>query len=276
ARRGGELVRGTARRRGFPIGAPPSDRAARGDRPHGRRASRHQGVGVRRQRVAGDGGVGHRRVPGAAARATRRPRAGRGTRARPASWFSDALIRRIGARIGDAQARASADAAILARGRVLLVRARALMALSVTLVVAGAAAGAGILVRRRLPRVAAASLPPLWGPGDGYALFVRCLGAPQAIALVAFVVLRRETGLGTAIGMAADLPIFLWVAYYLGRRDSSMREAFGLWPRPGGWAPLLGAALVLIALTSAGDTLIEIASNAAHLRTHWADGFTEE
>src|SRR5262245_35135667 len=161
-------------------------------------------------------------------------------RDRPENWFTDTLTRRIASRISDAQARASADAAILARGRVLLVRARALMGASVALVMVGAGAGAWMLVRRRRPRVAAAPLPPPWSPGDGYALFVRSLGAPQAIALVAFVVLRRETGLGTAIGMAADLPIFLWVAHYLGSRDNSMREAFGLWPRQAGWAALLG------------------------------------
>ncbi len=38
------------------------------------------------------------------------------------------------------------------------------------------------------------ALPPVWATADGYALFVRGLGAPQAIALVVFIALRRETG----------------------------------------------------------------------------------
>ena len=69
-----------------------------------------------------------------------------------------------------------------------------------------------------------------------------------AIALVAFIALRHETGLGSVLGMAADLPIFLWVIHYLRRRDTSMRATFGLVPLRQGWAPLLGASLALIAV----------------------------
>ncbi len=76
--------------------------------------------------------------------------------------------------------------------------------------------------------------------------------------------------------MAADLPLFWWVMRYLHTRDSSMRAAFGLWPRRLGWAPLVGATLVLIAAALLGDTLIELGSGYFRLKSHWADGFTEE
>jgi membrane protease YdiL (CAAX protease family) len=194
----------------------------------------------------------------------------------PENWFSDTLTKRIAGRIGDAGARARADEAIHERGRVLLRRARALMAASAALVLLGVPAGAFVLARRRRIRVADAPLPPVWSGREGCALFVRALGAPQAIALVAFVVLRRETGLGTAIGMAADLPLFAWVIHYLRTRGSTLPAAFGLRPRPGGWGPLAAATLVLVAVALASDTLIELAASYVRLKTHWTDGFTEE
>jgi hypothetical protein len=194
----------------------------------------------------------------------------------PATWFTDTLIRRIATRIGDAEARAQAEAAILARGRALLLRARGLMAVSLALLAAGGLALAWMLARRRSVSIASAPLPPLWSFADGYALFVRGLGAPQAIALVAFIALRRETGFGTVLGMAADLPLFWWVILYLRRRDTSMRATFGLVPRREGWAPLLGATLALIAVALVSDTLIDVVSRLLHLKTHWTDGFTEE
>ena len=194
----------------------------------------------------------------------------------PPTWFTDTLVRRIATRIGDAAARTRAEAAIVARGRALLRRARALIALSLALLAAGGAALVWMLARRRRARVAGAPLPPLWTLGDGYALFVRGLGAPQAIALVLFIALRRETGFGTALGMAADLPLFCWVFLYLRRRGTTMRQTFGLVPCRQGWAALLGATLVLVAVALVSDALIDVVSRAVHLKTHWTDGFTEE
>ena len=77
---------------------------------------------------------------------------------------------------------------------------------------------------------------------------MRGLGAPQAIALVLFIALRRETGFGTLLAMAADLPLFCWVIRYLRRRGMTMRQTFGLVPGRQGWAPLLGTTLVLVAI----------------------------
>ena len=194
----------------------------------------------------------------------------------PATWFTDTLIRRIATRIGDTEARARAEAATLARGRALLLRARGLIAISLALLAAGGLALVWMLARRGSVGVARAPLPPLWSFADGYALFVRGLGAPQAIALVAFIALRRETGFGTVLGMAADLPLFWWVIHYLRRRDTSMRATFGLVPRREGWAPLLAATLALIAVALVSDILIDVASRLLHVKTHWTDGFTEE
>jgi len=194
----------------------------------------------------------------------------------PATWFSDTLTTRIAGRIGDARAQASAEGAILARGRDVLFRARILMAASAALLAAGLTA-AGWLLRRRAPaRIADAPLPPLWSGVEGYALFARGLGAPQAIALVLFLVLRRETGFGTALGMAADLPLFWWVARYLRGQDSSMGAAFGLGPRRDGWAPLAGVALALVAAGIAADPLIDVVGGFLDVKSHWTDGLTEE
>ena len=198
------------------------------------------------------------------------------TRDLPERWFRDTLVRRIAERVGDTDARARAEAAILARGRALLIRARALMLVSVVLVAAGAIALVWMLRGRRSALVAHAPLPPPWTAGDGYALFVRGLGAPQAIALVGFIVLGQATGFGTVLGMAADLPLFVWVAVALRARRTSMREAFGLVPRGRAWASLVAATFVLIGIALVSDMLIELASRVVDLRTHWTDGFTEE
>lgn len=234
---------------------------------------RWQGAGAERERFLAWVTAAYRAAPSAeAGRALIREVED----ALPATWFADTLVRRIAERIGDADARARAEAAILARGRVLLVRVRALTAASAALLALGLVALWWMLGRRGGARVADAPLPPGWSGADGYALFVRGLGVPQGIALLAFVALRHETGLGSLLGMAADLPLFAWVWHYLHTRDSSMRAAFGLLPPRRGWAPLLGATLVLIAAAIAGDILIQVGTGYLHVDTHWTDGFTEE
>ena len=192
------------------------------------------------------------------------------------NWFADTLVRRIASRIGDNEDRARAEGAILVRGHRFLVRARIMMAVSIGLFAAGLIALFWMVARRARARVADAPLPPRWSGADGFALFVRGLGAPQAIALVAFVVLRRDTGLGTLLGMAADLPLFLWVGLYLHRRRDTMRSAFGLVPARRGWVALVGVTAALIALAMAGDAAIELLSRRVHVETHWTDGFSEQ
>src|SRR4029450_9932397 len=90
----------------------------------------------------------------------------------PQNWFTDRLVQRLADKIGDSATAAQAGAAILARGRSLLVRWRGLSAAEVALVL-----GALLLLlrarRRGLPVLGAARLPPSWGLADGYALVVR-------------------------------------------------------------------------------------------------------
>ena len=75
-------------------------------------------------------------------------------------WFTDTLVGRIAARIGDATARSRAESAMVARGRVLHLRLRLLMALVTVLLAAGALALTRMLARPSPVRVAAAPLPP--------------------------------------------------------------------------------------------------------------------
>ena len=91
-----------------------------------------------------------------------------------------------------------------------------------------------------------------------------------------FFLLRRQSPLESVLAMAADLPVFWWIARYLRRRDTSMRAAFGLVPGPGGWPRLLGVTLILIAVALVADTLIDTAGGLVGLKPHWADGFSED
>jgi len=192
------------------------------------------------------------------------------------NWFSDVLARRIADRIGDAKAQSVAESHILARGRALQQRQRLLWALVAVLLFGALAALVRILTARSSARVADAPLPPDWSTGDGYALFVRALGAPQAMVLVMFYFLRREMPFDSALIIAADLPVFWWVARYLSAHGSSMRAAFGLVPRCDGWRRLIGVTLFLIGVALVLDATIDTAAALIGLKAHWADGFSED
>jgi membrane protease YdiL (CAAX protease family) len=191
-------------------------------------------------------------------------------------WFADTLVRRIAARIGDVSARRDAESSIVARGGALQQRQRLLWALVTVLLVAGGLALGRMLTRRSSARIADAPLPPEWSAADGYALFVRALGAPQAIILIVFYFLRREAPIDGVLMMAADLPVFWWVASYLRANERSMGAAFGLVPRREGWARLLGVTLILIALAITGDFVIDAVAGLLRFKAHWADGFSED
>jgi uncharacterized protein len=195
---------------------------------------------------------------------------------REPDWFTDTLTARIATRVGDAETWSEAQTAILTRGRMLQLRLRLLMALVVGLVVFGVLAVVRVLARRSRVRLADAPVPPEWSLGDGYALFVRALGAPQAIILVGFFLLRRDAPFETPLAMAADLPILWWVARYLRTRQLSLAATFGLAPRRETWRRLAGVTCILIALAVVSDALIDAAGGVIGLKSHWADGFSED
>ena len=196
----------------------------------------------------------------------------------PPTWFTDTLVRRIATRIGDSGPRARAEAAIIARGRALQRRARALIAISLALLGAGVVALVWMLARRRRARVADAPLPPRGRSPTATPSSCAASGAPQAIALVLFIALRRETGSRhRSLAMAADLPLFCWVILYLRRPGTTMRETFGLVPGRQGWAPPASARRSCSSPSAlVGDALVDTVSRAVDLKTHWTDGFTEE
>jgi membrane protease YdiL (CAAX protease family) len=130
--------------------------------------------------------------------------------------------------------------------------------------------------RRRVAPLGAAPVPPAWSGADGYALFVRGLAVPQALALVALLMARRHTAVGSALAMAADLPLFWWVARYVSRMGGSTVEAFGLRVGWRAWPRLVGVSLALIAAALLGDVLIQLAANAADIDSHWTEGFWED
>jgi membrane protease YdiL (CAAX protease family) len=195
---------------------------------------------------------------------------------REPDWFTDTLTARIATRVGDTATRSQAQTAILARGRALQLRLRLLMALVAGLLVLGVLALMRVLTQRSPLRVADAPIPPDWSSGDGYALFVRALGAPQAIILVIFFLLRRDTPFETPLGMAADLLIFWWVARYLRSRQLSIHATFGLSPPRKTWRQLAGVTFILITLALVSDSLIDAAGGLLGLKSHWADGFSED
>jgi membrane protease YdiL (CAAX protease family) len=190
-------------------------------------------------------------------------------------WFADTLTARIADRIGDAAAGAQAEAAIVARGRALQSRLRLLMGLVAVMLVAGVVALGWTLARRPGRRVADAPIPADWPTADGAALFVRALGAPQAI-LAGLYFLHEALPLEKVLPMAADLAVFLWVVGYVRSRNVSLRGTFGLVPSRRGWPVLVGMAAILTAAALLGDTLIDAGTRLAGWAPHWADGFSEE
>ena len=190
------------------------------------------------------------------------------------SWFRDTLVLRIATRAGDTTAGAEAEAARIDRGRGLVWRLRMLTALVTALLAAGVVGA--IRARRRGPPVGDAQLPPAWSGADGYALLVRGVGIPQALLLGAALVLRGTGTPTTPLAMAADLPLFWWVARYLRATDSGWRAAFGVPARAGSGPRLAAVAAMLIGVALVGDSAIDTLTTWAGFQSHWADGFAED
>ena len=191
-------------------------------------------------------------------------------------WFGDVLELRLAERIGDAGASRAAEAAIVHRGRDLAARLRVLIGCGIALLGMGAIALCLTPWRRPALPIGSAPVPARWPLADGWALFVRGLGAPQALTLAFFYVVRRETSLDPIVGMLADLTLFAWITVYVHARHQRVRDVFGLVPLPGSRGRLLRVSLGLIALTLAGDFLVDLVGPPLGLRAHWSDGFPED
>ena len=190
------------------------------------------------------------------------------------SWFSDTLVARIAARIGDVPARESAEASIVARGRALLWRWRALTAGQLVVVVAGLAA-LRRLARRRAP-AASAALPPPWPPADGYGLVARGAVAFLLVGWLPAALLPGHPELSSVATLAAGAPAIAWTWRYLSVRGVSPWRAFGLVVDRRAVGTVAAAALALIAVGTLGEALIGLAIDALGWHSHWADGLPED
>jgi membrane protease YdiL (CAAX protease family) len=191
-------------------------------------------------------------------------------------WFADTLVLRVAERIGDRDGARQVEAAIGRRGSAAAARLRLLVVSGFGLALVGLVALCVPPRRRPAPPIGSAALPPTWPARDGWALFVRGLGVPQALAIAGYYVVRRESALEPAVGMLADLALFAWVLSYLRARAERPAAVFGLVPRPGSGGRLARITLGLIGLTLAADILIDLAGPSLGLRTHWSDGFPED
>ena len=189
-------------------------------------------------------------------------------------WFTDTLVRRIATRVDDQAMQARAEGAIETRGRSMLMRVRTLTAIAAALLVV-AVVVAWRLRRGGSARVADAPLPPPWGGADGLGLFFRSGFAYLLIPALVVLVVPRVPPVTALMGLVGGLPALWWARRYLRWRGDTVRDTFGLAPS-GGWARVLGWGLVLLAISTVGESLIYTGLGAAGVSSHWADGFLEE
>ena len=194
----------------------------------------------------------------------------------PRDWFTDTLVRRIATRVDDPALQAEAEGAIEARGETLLLRVRVLSLLAAAMIVVS------LVVLWRLLRAPAgvtvgdAPLPPPWTFGDGLGLFCRAAFAYLLIPAVVVLFLPHTATATAAMGLVGGLPMLWWARRYLHPRGETIRSTFGLDPRPDAWWRVLGWSLVLLSISTVGESLISVAFDAAGITSHWADGFLEE
>jgi len=189
-------------------------------------------------------------------------------------WFTDTLVRRIASRVEDDALQASAENAIEARGHALLLRVRALTVTAAVLLVV-AAVVAWRLRRRGSARVADAPLPPRWDGADGLGLFFRAGFAYLLVPALVVLLVPRMPPVTALMGLVGGLPALWWAERYLRWRGDTVRDTFGLGP-PRGWSGVLGWGLVLLVISTVGESLIYAGLGAAGVSSHWADGFLEE
>jgi len=194
----------------------------------------------------------------------------------PENWFADTLVARVAARIDDRASQAQAESASAARGASLLRRLRVLGAGQGLLLALGLAGLAAVLTRRAPVAVGAASVPPTWPFGDGYALFIRGVAGLLGVGIAAGALLPEGSALLHLAGVASGIPMLWWTIRYLSVRGRGPAAAFGLRLIADGGSGLVTAICVVIALGIAGDGIITVVAGTLGLHTHWADGFPEE
>jgi membrane protease YdiL (CAAX protease family) len=194
----------------------------------------------------------------------------------PGDWFTDTLVRRIASRVDDQELQARAESAIEARGRSMLTRVRALTGTGAALLVLAALLALRLWSFRRDPRVADAPLPPPWRGADGLGLFFRAAFAYLLIPAAVVLLVPRVPPVTAIMGLVGGLPTLWWARRYLHARGETVRDTFGLSPRPGQLARLLGWGLVLLAISMVGESLLYMGLGALGVSSHWADGFLEE
>lgn len=194
----------------------------------------------------------------------------------PANWFTDRLVARLAAKIGDAATAARAEADIVARGQSLFARWRALSLLEGALIVAALVLLVRAWRRRRSAARGAAPLPPPWGFGDGYALVVRGVLGLLGLTLVVIVLVPDATTVIRFASLLAGLPVLIWTATYLRARGETFVHTFGLAAPTGAWPGFLALALILAGVGGAAEGAISAAVGGLGIESHWADGLPED
>ena len=193
----------------------------------------------------------------------------------PANWFTDRVVQRLAAKVGDSSTAAQAEADTLARGRSMLVRWRALTGLEGALIL-----GAFVLLvrarRRGLPQTGAAPLPPSWGLIDGYALVVRAMLGLLGLTLLVVVFMPDARMLIQLVSFLAGVPMLLWTVGYLRAKGDSFSHTFGFDLSPRAIGPVLALALILVGVGGAAESGIGSIVGVLGIESHWADGLPED
>ena len=194
-------------------------------------------------------------------------------------WFSDALLLRLGAQLGDSAPGDAARQAIADRAAPLLWRLRALIAFDALLLVAGILAVVALWRRRRSgAHVAAAALPPPWTLGSGLATLIRG-GALAAIALLVLALTGTWLTERPLLAETIEQPLMYLPVLLLAWRTLmapaglGFASAFGLRPRAGGWRPLILTALALVGAGVVSDIGLGLLSERLGLSSHWTEWF---
>ncbi|HEU5191442.1 MAG TPA: type II CAAX endopeptidase family protein [Methylomirabilota bacterium] len=193
----------------------------------------------------------------------------------PANWFTDRLVQRLAAKIGDAATAAQATEDTVARGRSLLMRWRALTALEGALIL-----GALLLLlrarRRGLPALGTAPMPPTWGLSDGYALVVRGMLGLLGLTLMVIVLVPDARTLIQFVSFLAGVPVLVWTIGYLRAKGDSFSYTFGFDLPPRAIGSVLALALILVGVGGAAESGIGSIVGALGIESHWADGLPED